>query len=801
MSLKNLLSTLIVLSTSEAWSQFDSQFDDFPPPPSFDESGFNNDQSTPSMPPAGNSFNSTPSFGGGSSNSNGRDKSSASSGLPKSKKEQLARAGIEDMTNENFGEFIDSFDYPNVEITDIVKAISELTGKNFIVDPGVRGKITILAPSRITVAEAYKAFLSALAINGYAVVPSGNFLKVRSARNAQRDGIETYSGAYYPNSDQMITRVIALKHISADAIKRDLKMLTSKDGEMDVYNATNSLIISDYGSNIDRIMKIINQLDVPGFEDQLEVIPIRFAKAKDIAELVSKIVNKGEANKGQAGGTFSSGVPRFTRSSSGDSRGQGSPYFMVIPDERSNSLVTVGNKAGIARIKTLLKQLDFQIKPDESGGVYVYYVKYGDAEKIAATLGIVAKEASPQKSSGNSGGSPLMISPMTGVQTGTGAIFGGDVKINADKNTNSLVILASKQDYDVILNLLGKIDIPRDQVYVESIIMEMKATDSMDWQVGYFKFGEGAGKVGFNGMQPDTLAGLLTPQGGSGAILGFGSSDKVTVTPPGTQTPQTISSLLGFINFLKANTNANILSTPQILAMDNQEAEIEVGDKVVTGQNTTVSAQGMSQGSLIFEDATIKLKIKPFISPALNSVRLEINSQVQQLSTAKTPPGLVSVSQPLAKRSIKTNIVVPNKDTAVLGGLMKEDDIESIRKIPLLGDIPIIGWLFKSRTMSKEKTNMLVFLTPNIIRNESDSRNMLGKKLNERLDYIKSVGGRDPYGKKVDEISASRPETSISSALAPEPLPASQDKEPVTELIDEEQEMKEQEKKSQEVRE
>lgn len=761
-----ILSALIVMSPPQLLAQFDTDYDNFPPPPNFDESTFNNDQNTPPAPPS-NSFNSGSSGNSFSPGGLSRDKTAASAGLPKSKKDQLARAGIEDMTNENFGEFIDSFDYPNVEITDIVKAISELTGKNFIVDPGVRGKITILAPSRITVAEAYKAFLSALAINGYAVVPSGNFLKVRSARNAQRDGIETYSGAYYPNSDQMITRVIALKHISADAIKRDLKMLTSKDGEMDVYNATNSLIISDYGSNIDRIMKIINQLDVPGFEDQLEVIPIRFAKAKDIAELVSKIVNKGEANKNQSGGTFSSGVPRFTRSSSGDSRGQGSPYFMVIPDERSNSLVTVGNKAGIARIKTLLKQLDFQIKPDESGGVYVYYVKYGDAEKIAATLGIVAKESAPQKSSGNSGGSPLMISPMTGVQAGTGAIFGGDVKINADKNTNSLVILASKQDYDVILNLLGKIDIPRDQVYVESIIMEMKATDSMDWQVGYFKFGEGAGKVGFNGMQPDTLAGLLQPQGGSGAILGFGSSDQVTVIPPGTQTPQTISSLLGFINFLKANTNANILSTPQILAMDNQEAEIEVGDKVVTGQNSTISAQGMAQGNLLFEDATIKLKIKPFISPALNSVRLEINTQVQQLSTAKTPPGLVSIAQPLAKRSIKTNIVVPNKDTAVLGGLMKEDDIESVRKIPLLGDIPIIGWLFKSRSMSKEKTNMLVFLTPNIIRNESDSRNMLGKKLNERLDYIKSVGGRDPYGKKIDEISASRPEPSVSSAIAP----------------------------------
>lgn len=156
----------------------------------------------------------------------------------------------------------------------------QVTGKNFIINNGLRGKITIMAPSKITVAEAYKAFLSALAINGYAIVPQGKFLKIRSARNAQRDSIETYSGSYYPNSDQMITRIIHLKHISAEAVNRDLRILSSKDGEMSVYTPTNSIILSDYGSNIDRVMKIINQLDVPGFEDQLEVIPVGLPKQK-----------------------------------------------------------------------------------------------------------------------------------------------------------------------------------------------------------------------------------------------------------------------------------------------------------------------------------------------------------------------------------------------------------------------------------------------------------------------------------------------------------------------------------------
>lgn len=753
---RTILATMAtILFFSPAHAQFDDLGDNFPPPPPID------DFSAPPPPPASAPSipSSAPTSGGGGSAADGKD-----GVMPKRQKDKFAKAGIEDITSENFPETIESFDYPNADITDVVKAISELTGKNFIIDPGVRGKITILAPTKITVAEAYKAFLSALAINGYAVVPSGSFLKIRSARNAQRDGIDTYSGNYYPNSDQMITRIINLKHISAEMVNRDLRILTSKDGEMSIYSPTNSIIISDYGANIERIMKIISQLDVPGFEDQLEVIPIKYAKAKDIAELVSKIVNKDQAGQQNRGGTFSAGVPRFTRSANTQGS-QGSAYFMVIPDERSNALVVVGNKAGIARIKKLLSQLDFRIRPEDAGGVYVYYMKNGDAEKIAQTLSGIAKEAGPKPSSGGAGATPV-ISPVSGVQQTQQEIFGGDVKITADKGTNSLVIVASKQDYEVVLNLLRKIDIPRDQVFVESIIMEMRAGDALNWQIGYFKFDESGsgGKIGFNGFSGSTLQDLLNPAGGSGAILGFGSKDTVKITPPGQTTSVTISSLIGFINFLKTNTNANILSTPQLLAMDNQEAEIEVGDKVVTGVRTTsTGATATTQAEPIFEDATIKLKIKPFISPASNTVRMEMSNQVKQLSTAPTPKGLQDTTQPLATRSIKTNIVVPNGDTAVLGGLMKEDDIEQVSKVPLLGDIPILGWLFKSRSITKTKTNMLIFLTPHIIRNQDDTRRMLGRKLDQRLKFIKSMGGRDPYGETVDEVSRPR----ASSAETP----------------------------------
>jgi general secretion pathway protein D len=707
----------------------------FPPPPPIPS----NEIFTPPPPP--------PDMDSGTSGSANPGKPGA---LSKPQQSKFAKAGLEDITNENFPETIESFDFPNVEITDVIKAISELTGKNFIIDPGVRGKITIVAPSKITVAEAYKAFLSALAINGFTVVPSGSFLKIKSARNAQRDSIETYSGSYYPNSDQMITRIIHLKHIQADQVNRDLRILSSKDGEMSVYTATNSLILSDYGSNIDRVMKIINQLDVPGFEDQIEVIQIKYAKAKDLADLVDKIVNKGAKSTGSAPGAFSAGVPRFSRSS-GTSAQQGTSFFMAIPEDRTNSIIAMGNKSGIIRLKKLIAQLDFRIRAGDAGGVYVYYVKNGVAKTMAQTLQGVTKDAAP-KSGGSSLLSPLGGNPVASQAT---EIFGGDVKITADESTNALVITASKQDYEMVLNILNKLDIARDQVFVESIIMEMSNTDANNWGIGYYKYGDsGYGKAGFVSSGFD-LGSALSPIGGTGATLGFGDGKTVTVTDPSTKSQITIPNLIGFINFIKSNTKANILSTPQVLALDNQTAEIEVGDSIPVSVTQTVTATGQTT-SANFQEATIKLTIKPFISPASETIRMEIDQKISQPTQVTLPKGLSDNSQPLAKRNIKTTLVIKNEDTAVLGGLMKDKETEKVSKVPLLGDLPIIGWLFKGREVSKEKVNLLVFLTPKIIRNPGDQKAIINRKLDDRLKYIKSQGGKDPFGETVDRVGGKK---------------------------------------------
>lgn len=718
-----------------------AQFDELPPPP--EDLGAVD-------------FGAPPPLGGAPSETIiGPTKAAKSGILNTSQKGKFARANPEDITAENFPETIESFDFPNVEITDVIKAISELTGKNFIIDSTVRGKITILAPSKITVSEAYKAFLSALAINGFTVVPSGGFLKIRNARSAQRDNIDTYSGTYYPNSDQMITKIIHLKHITADTVQKDLRLLTSSYGEMSAFGQTNSLIISDFGANIDRVMKIINQLDVPGFEDQLEVVGIRYAKAKDIAELIDKVVNKGQKSASATPGGFASGVPRFGATSTAATTSKaGASYFLVFPEDRTNSLVIVGNKQGIARVKKLIAQLDFKVKLEDSGGVYVYYVKHGEADKIAETLQQVTKDSGPKsQSTAPTGG--IAIAPQ-GQAAAREGMFGGDVTIKADKNTNSLVISASKQDYERVIEILRKLDIPRDQVYVQTIIMEMSLNDGFSASGGLVGFNKDGGKSGFVANSND-LNDVLNPLAGAGnAILAF-SQGPITVSNPlaasGSPSTITVPSLVGFLKFIKSLGKTNILSTPQITATDSQEATIEVGDRVITGSKVEGGANG-SPTSLVptFEDATIKMTIKPFISPSSERIRMEFTQNVKQLIQGKVPAKFQDQAQSLATRSIKTNVNVNNGDTAVIGGLIRDEETENTKKVPLLGDLPLIGWLFKGKDVTKTKLNMVVFLTPKIMRSPADQKALLDYKAQERLNFVKQQGGKDPYGATMDKI-------------------------------------------------
>ncbi len=703
------------------------------------------------------------------------------SGIPEETRQRFATANPEDITNENFPELIESFDYPNANIADVVTAISELTGKNFIIDPQVRGNITIIAPTQITVAEAYRAFLSALAMNRFTVVPSGQFLKIIQSQQAVTSGSEIYTGDYFPNTDQIITRIVKPKYINAQELVTQLGRLSSgpAGGQLVAYPPTNSLIISDFGSNVERLMRIIAEIDVPGFEEQMEVIRIDHARARDLADMINQIVTKDQPAPRP-------GVPRFRRGQQPPDQasvGASESLSLVLPDERTNSLVVVGNRAGIQRIRRLVSQLDFRMRPEDAGGVYVYYVRHSEAEQLATTLSGLAQESRRAQEELTAPARPGARAPTPTGEVISGpaaqAIFGGNVNFTHDKNTNSLIITASRQDYEIVQSILEKIDIPRDQVFVQAVIMEMTAINNLNWGIDYYRFdpdSNGIGRVGFRTSA--NINSLLNPVGDAGAILGFGTGDDVSVTIPGIGT-QTVKSLTGFINLLQTRGGANILSTPQVMALDNEEAELEVGERIPVGPSSATGPSGITQGGVQFDDATIKLVVTPFISPDTDSVQLRIQQQANQPSTQRVrATQLADQAVSIVKRQIKTQIVVNSGDTAVLGGLILDEENETITKVPLLGDIPILGWLFKGRSREVTKKNLLVFITPTVVRSARDSRNLLSQKLDERLDFIqRNFSGRDPFGLAVDRLprggdQARGPSPRMSTPLRLEEGPA-----------------------------
>ena len=774
-----LVGLSISLSAEYAWAQeemdeaelLDESEEIQPPQPPDLEEELNNPSGNNSAPiensPPPQRFRPSSRFGGNSapsrfnppSYSGSSSSSASSSGSPTLKatspmatngKTQFVDAHPEDITKKNFPDIVESFDYKDAPITDVVNAMGKLTGKRFIYSENLNGKITITSGFKITVAEAWEAFMTALASNGYTVVPSGKFLKIQKIDDA-KSGTEIYSGGYYPNSDQLITRIIRLKYIDADDVSKTFdKVIKSKSGQVIAYEKTNSLIVTDLGSSVDRISRVLEELDKPGFEEQLKLIPIKHAKAKDMADLIDKIINKDQDKKKS---TFRP-ASRFGQAEKTEA------LSLVTPDERTNSIIVVGNSQGIQRIQKLVAQLDYPLDPSDAGGVYVYYVKHGDAKKIADTLSGIAQEQEKQttQSSSPASGDNANFKPPAQKPK----LFGGDVIIKPDENTNSLIVTASKQDYATVVNLLNKIDIPKDQVYVEAHIIEMDAQKVDNWSFNILKFkGSGDDPTSATNADANSLARSgymlgnpesLTNLAKEGGIFGFGGGDKVAVKLGGQQL--IIPSLIGFLEFIKTNISGNILSSPQITAMDNEEAEIEVGDEIPVGlANST--ANNVTQQTPQFRDATILLKIKPSISPDSDVVTLKIEQRANDVSTKKIEAAqLAAVSQGLKKRTIKTNLTLKSGDTAVLGGLILETDKLTEKKIPFLGDIPILGWLFKSRKVDRQKTNMMVFLTPRILRNSQDHKKLLNTKIAKRVDWIKrNASGRDPFGEHVAEIA------------------------------------------------
>ena len=667
----------------------------------------------------------------------------------------------EDITNENFPDIIDSFDYPNADIQDLIKVISKMTGKNFILDPGVSGKISIITPSQITVAEAYQAFLSALASRGFTVVKSGKFLKIVKSQDASKHAIETYSGEYFPNTDQVITKIIKLKYIDANETINILKGTgTSKSASsIQAYAPTNSLIVTDYGSSIERIVQIIKALDVKGFAEKMVVIKIQHAKAKELATLLTEIIEKQNDPTGRASTSRSRRSYSFRSRRSGGDDKKSSKLSVVLPDERTNSLVVVGNDSGIKEIRELVKKLDFSVS--DSGGLYVYYVKYGDAEDIAKTINNIAKDSEKKKTqTGSLPRRPSRFDEDFGRDSQGGDVLGENISIVSEKKTNSLIISANRQDYKTILKLLEKLDIPRDQVFVKMVIMELSSTKSVNWNLSYYRFLEGTNGLGRIGVTTGKLSDFLNITNDLGGTLSFGLGDTVKITPSQGGTPVEVKTITGFINFLKNQGGGNVLSSPNIMALDNEEAVISVGSDLPFSTSSETAGGGISR-DIKYKKTKIELKLTPRISPGKNKVKLSLEQDIEEVredqgnlknTTIAQSGGVVTDT-----RKLKTTILVNDKETAVLGGMARDKAQKNESKVPILGDLPLIGWLFKGYSRTNEKRHLVMFITPHIVRTDGDQRTLFKQSLQNRLNFIdKHLGGVDPNKQSFDEMVSSQ---------------------------------------------
>ena len=742
---------------------------------------------------------------------------SAASPIGKKNKVPFSKSLPEDISNENFPDIIESFDYPDASIIDLIKAIGKLTGLNFIVDPSVSNKkITIVAPSKITVAEAYKAFLSALAINGYTIIKSGAFWKIQETKKALKDNTEIYSDGYFPNTDQLITRIIKLKYIDAKEFSDSIKYLLSQNNQISHHKTSNSVILSDYGSVVERIMKIVYEMDIPGSEENVEIILVRHAASSDLALILNQILSLKDTSSASrllfnTGNRFVK--PKLSTSKKKKESTGNIKISNIIPDERTNSLVVSANKEGLIRVRELVKKLDTYVDPSRTGGIYVYNVLYGTAEEVYNTLmGISPSSGGKGKNStssrrGQSFRSNNFSRFNSRTNSSSSPLF-KNVTIMADQNTNSLIISAkNKYDFERVKEVLRKIDVPRDQVFVQAIIVEMSVDKGDHWEVNLTKLlSSGLGKWSkFLNINGTPVAGFLnrsfsaSPTAlqnnkfGPGLVLGLpfkdflknaglSQSDENDVgqfnelvgseqfkslseelqraaisnfnrsNSPLAAVNQALNySMFPLIQVLKRAGNINILSTPQITALDNTTASIEVGENAPVGLTSSGSTGVGFQNSVQREDVTLRLEITPRINPDSKTIQMDISQKFDDFSSKQsTASELSSRAVHLIKRNIETKLVLNDGETAVLGGLLVDKEVRHENKVPILGDIPILGWLFKGSTVQKEKKNLLVFITPTIIegKNQSEAaRKLLGKKLEERIHFVKkNMSGKDPHG-------------------------------------------------------
>lgn len=674
-----------------------------------------------------------------------------------------------------------TINFVDMELSEVITNISRITGKNFIWDEKVKGKVTIISPTGIPVEEAFRVFEAVLRFNGYQLVPVPgvkNLYKIMRIQDVPGQPIPTYlQGQWSPPTEAYVTRLIRLKYLDVNEAANVLNNLKSPEGKILPYPPTNSMIIIESANNLNRLVRILEQMDIPTPRPVVKIVRLKYAPADQLANELNQIFSAGAINvsaqageqppqpagRPQEGGRVS---PRQT---------PGTAPLKLIPDTRTNSLIIIAEAELIEDVLRLIEELDISVEGEE--GIYVYYCRNANASDLAATLssltsGTTTRRTSTQPVPGQprpptptptpEGAAPQ---PATPPSSSSGVInlgsFGGEVRITADEATNSLVIIASRQDYATLLQVIKKLDIRRRQVFVEAVILEIELSDSssvgtsfavaqaIDHDAAAFA-STALGGLNAISLYP-AIAALGTLTSGSTNFLPGGFSvgalaKTVTINVAGT--PVEIPTFSALFNALIASNNVNVLSTPNLLTTDNEEAEIVVGQNVPIPTGSTTSSGGVTTTTIQRQNVGIKLKVTPQISES-NTIRLILFTEIS--GVVQTAVAGIDVNQLGITTSIKsaqTTVIVDNNQTVVIGGLIEERETEAVYKVPLLGDIPVLGWLFKTRTREKKKTNLVILLTPHIVRDAADLTNLTNEVNKRRQRFLNEATGgryREPF--------------------------------------------------------
>ena len=628
-----------------------------------------------------------------------------------------------------------SMDFENVDIRVVIKYISDLTGKNFIIDQNVRGPVTVISPTKIPLDEVYRVFESILEVRGFVTVPSGKVIKISSKKDASKRNVAMSVGSSLEQivpEDTIVTQLIPLQYADVQKIRTALGQLFSKDASVIAYPVTNTLIVTDISSNIHRLVQIIKELDIPGYETKITVVPIRYAAADTLASELSQVIEEA--------GKVPGAPPTPRRRQKAGQITSSEKNLKIIPDERTNSLILLANDLDTKQVLDLIKRLDVET---ERTNIHVYFLKNTNSEDMSKVLNSIVSKRKPK-----GGEEPTLISE--------------------DKGTNALIIDATQESYADLVKIIQKLDVVRDQVLVEVLIAEIAYEKTFELGVEWLDMDQNG--VGFPNVA-DMGTGRNNAEGFAQSAFGQGLASWAAGGVAGTvgSSPGKNGLSLGFVqkmagtgtslpdfgvmlHALQTNDDVNILATPQVLTMDNEEAKIKVVrnipyvSKIQIGNDNSNDYQDIE-----YKDVGIELTITPHISKE-QMVRLEIHQKISSLTSGEVSGG-VTLTPETFDRETETSVIVKDDHTIVIGGLIRDDWFEAENKIPILGDIPLIGLLFRTNSTRKVKNNLLIFITPRVVRTTQQIADLTNLKRHQTPEIDTRMKGREEeMAKREDEI-------------------------------------------------